>query len=192
MKWIEDRRESFAATTHGRGQVDYVDLALDSEGRIVGLRCKIIADLGAYAQVNTEVIPTLSNLVLSGCYDIPALYSELIAVYTTLPPTDAYRGAGRPEGVHLVERVVDVAAREAGIDPAEFRRKNFVPKEKFPFPSKAGVEYELGGLRAGPRPGPGDRRLRRAAGGAAPGQRRSAGAEAAGDRPLQLHRAVRV
>jgi carbon-monoxide dehydrogenase large subunit len=144
VKWIEDRRESFAATTHGRGQVDYVDLALDSEGRIVGLRCKIIADLGAYAQVNTEVIPTLSNLVLSGCYDIPALYSELIAVYTTLPPTDAYRGAGRPEGVHLVERVVDVAAREAGIDPAEFRRKNFVPKEKFPFPSKAGVEYDSG------------------------------------------------
>ena len=137
VKWIEDRRESFAATTHGRGQVDYVDLALDSEGRIVGLRCKIIADLGAYAQVNTEAPP--SNLVLSGRYDIPALYSELIAVYTTCPPRP-YRGAGRPEGVHLVERVVDVAG---GRDrPAEFRRKNFVPGEVLP--SKAGVEYDSG------------------------------------------------
>jgi carbon-monoxide dehydrogenase large subunit len=148
VKWIEERRESFAATTHGRGQVDYVDLALDGEGKILGLRAKIIADLGAYAQVNTEAIPTLSNLVLSGCYDIPALYSELIAVYTTLPPTDAYRGAGRPEGVHLVERIVDVAARELGMDPAELRRKNFVPKDKFPFASKAGVDYDSGDYEA--------------------------------------------
>jgi carbon-monoxide dehydrogenase large subunit len=148
VKWIEDRRESFAATTHGRGQVDYVDLAVDGDGKIVGLRVKIIADLGAYAQINTEVIPTLSNLVLSGCYDIPALYSELIAVYTTLPPTDAYRGAGRPEGVHLVERIVDVAAREVGIDPAEFRRRNFIPKEKFPYTSQAGVDYDSGDYAA--------------------------------------------
>ena len=144
VKWIEDRRESFAATTHGRGQVDYVELALDAEGKMLGLRCKIIADLGAYAQVNTEVIPTLSHLVLSGCYDIGALYSEMIAVYTTLPPTDAYRGAGRPEGVHLVERVIEVAAREMGIDPAELRRKNFVPKDKFPFTAKTGVTYDSG------------------------------------------------
>src|SRR5262249_55980022 len=93
VKWSEERRESFAATTHGRGQVDYVDLAVDRDGKILGLRARIIADLGAYAQINTEAIPTLSNLVLSGCYDIPALYSELIAVYTTLPPTDAYRRA---------------------------------------------------------------------------------------------------
>ena len=144
VKWIESRRESFAATTHGRGQVDYVDLAVDRDGKILGLRAKIIADLGAYAQINTEAIPTLSHLVLSGCYDIPAIYSELIAVYTTLPPTDAYRGAGRPEGVHLVERIVDVAARELGMDPAEFRRKNFIPKEKFPFTSKTGVTYDSG------------------------------------------------
>src|SRR5436190_2510544 len=144
VKWIEDRRESFAATTHGRGQVDYVDLAVDRDGKIVGLRCKIIADLGAYAQLSTEVIATLSTLVLSGCYDIPAVYGEVIAAYTNLPPTDAYRGAGRPEGVHLVERIVDVAAREIGIDPAEFRRKNFVPKEQFPFTSKTGVTYDSG------------------------------------------------
>jgi carbon-monoxide dehydrogenase large subunit len=148
VKWSEERRESFAATTHGRGQVDYVDLALDADGRILGLRTRIIADLGAYAQINTEVVPTLSNLVLSGCYDIPALYSELIAVYTTLPPTDAYRGAGRPEGVHLVERIVDVAAREAGIDPAEFRRRNFIPKDRFPYTSQAGVDYDSGDYAA--------------------------------------------
>src|SRR5919199_2975385 len=119
-------------------------MAVDRDGKILGLRAKIVADLGAYAQVNTEAIPTLSNLVLSGCYDIPALYSELIGVYTNLPPTDAYRGAGRPEGVHLVERIVDVAARELGMDPAEFRRKNFVAKEKFPFTAKTGVTYDSG------------------------------------------------
>jgi carbon-monoxide dehydrogenase large subunit len=144
VKWIEERRESFAATTHGRGQVDYVELALDQHGKMLGLRAKIIADLGAYAQVNTEAVPTLSNLVLSGCYDIPALYSELLAVYTTLPPTDAYRGAGRPEGVHFVERAIEVAAHEVGIDPAELRRKNFIPKEKFPFTAKTGVTYDSG------------------------------------------------
>ncbi|MDQ3702360.1 MAG: molybdopterin-dependent oxidoreductase, partial [Chloroflexota bacterium] len=144
VKWIEDRRESFVATTHGRGQVDYVELAVDAAGKILGLRCKIIADLGAYARINTEVIPSLSNLVISGCYDIPAIYSELIAAYTTLPPTDAYRGAGRPEGVHLVERIVDVTAREIGMDPAEFRRKNFIPKDKFPFTVKTGVTYDSG------------------------------------------------
>ena len=144
VKWIEDRRESFTATIHGRGQVDYVELAVDAAGKILGLRCKIIADLGAYARINTEVVPTLSNLVLSGSYDIPAIYSELIAAYTTLPPTDAYRGAGRPEGVHLVERIVDTAAREIGMDPAEFRRTNFVAKDKFPFTTKTGVTYDSG------------------------------------------------
>jgi carbon-monoxide dehydrogenase large subunit len=144
VKWIEERRESFASTIHGRGQVDYVDMAVDRDGKILGLRSKIIADLGAYAQVNTEAIPTLSNLVLSGLYDIPAIHSELIAVYTNLPPTDAYRGAGRPEGVHLVERVVDQAARQLGMDPAEFRRKNFIPKDKFPFTTKVGVVYDSG------------------------------------------------
>ncbi|MDQ3700823.1 MAG: xanthine dehydrogenase family protein molybdopterin-binding subunit, partial [Chloroflexota bacterium] len=144
VKWIEDRRESFVSTTHGRGQVDYVELAVSAAGKILGLRCKIIADLGAYARINTEVIPSLSNLVISGCYDIPAIYSELIAAYTTLPPTDAYRGAGRPEGVHLVERIVDVAAHEIGMDPAEFRRLNFIPKDKFPFTVKTGVTYDSG------------------------------------------------
>jgi carbon-monoxide dehydrogenase large subunit len=144
VKWIEDRRESFASTIHGRGQVDYVDMAVSQDGKILGVRTRIIADLGAYAQVNTEAIPTLSNLVLSGLYDVPAIYSELIAVYTNLPPTDAYRGAGRPEGVHLLERVVDQAAREIGMDPAEFRRRNFIPKEKFPFTTKVGVTYDSG------------------------------------------------
>jgi len=144
VKWIEDRRESYFSTIHGRGQVDYVDLAVDQNGKILGLKSRILADLGSYAQINTEAIPTLSNLMLSGCYDIPAIHGELIAVYTTTTPTDAYRGAGRPEAIHLVERIMDTAARELGIDPAEFRRRNFISPDKFPFSSKTGVIYDSG------------------------------------------------
>jgi carbon-monoxide dehydrogenase large subunit len=144
IKWYEERREHFLATVQGRGQVDYVDLAVDKDGKFLALRSRIIADLGAHQQMNTAAVPTLSNLMLSGAYDIPAIFGELDAVMTNTPPTGAYRGAGRPEALYLVERVVDLAARELGMDPAEIRRKNFIQKSQFPFTTKAGVTYDSG------------------------------------------------
>jgi aerobic carbon-monoxide dehydrogenase large subunit len=144
VKWSEDRREHFVATVQGRGQVNFVDLACDQGGKFLGLRVRIIADLGAFQQMNTALVPTLSNLMLTGAYDIPALHGELVAVYTNTPPTGAYRGAGRPEATHLLERVVDAAADELGIDPAEIRRRNFIAPDKFPFTTKAGVTYDSG------------------------------------------------
>jgi len=148
VKWIEERRESFASTIHGRGHVHYVEMALSREGKILGLRNRFIADLGAYAQVNTEAIPTLANLVLSGVYDMGAIHSELIAVYTNLPPTDAYRGAGRPEGVHAVERIIHAAAHALDMDPTEIRRRNLIAKDRFPFTAKTGVTYDSGNYEA--------------------------------------------
>lgn len=144
VKWTEDRREHFLATVQGRGQVNYVDLALDKDGKFLALRSRIIADLGAHQQMNTAVVPTLSNLMLSGAYAIPAIYGELDAVMTNTPPTGAYRGAGRPEALYMVERVVEVAARELGMDPAELRRKNLIPSNQFPYTTKTGVTYDSG------------------------------------------------
>src|SRR5579884_27076 len=144
IKWSEDRSEHFQATVQGRGQVDYVDLALDQNGKFLALRSRIIADLGAHQQMNTALVPTLSNLMLSGAYEIPNIYGEITAVMTNTPPTGAYRGAGRPEALHLVERIVDVAAHEMGIDPAELRRRNLIGADKFPYTTKTGVTYDSG------------------------------------------------
>jgi len=144
VKWSEDRREHFVATVQGRGQVNYVDLAVDANGKFLGMKVKIFADLGAFQQMNTAVVPTLSNLMLPGAYEMEALHGELIAVYTNTPPTGAYRGAGRPEATHLLERVVDLAAAELGKDPAELRRQNFIGAEKFPYATRGGVMYDSG------------------------------------------------
>lgn len=144
VKWSEDRREHFVATVQGRGQVNYVEMALGQDGAFLGMRVRIIADLGAFQQMNTAAVPTLSNLMLCGCYDIPALHGELTAVYTNTPPTGAYRGAGRPEALHLLERIVHTAAAELGMDPVEIRRKNFVSPDKFPYTTKGGVTYDSG------------------------------------------------
>jgi carbon-monoxide dehydrogenase large subunit len=144
VKWSEERRESFLATVQGRGQVNYVDLAVDRDGTFLALRSRIIADLGAHQQMNTVAVPTLSNLMLTGAYRIPAIYGELIAVMTNTTPTGAYRGAGRPEALFLVERIVDQAARAVGMDPAEIRRKNFIPPDKFPYDTGLGAEYDSG------------------------------------------------
>jgi carbon-monoxide dehydrogenase large subunit len=144
VKWAEERRESFLATVQGRGQVNYVDLAVDKDGKFLALRSRIFADLGAHQQMNTAAVPTLSNLMLTGAYVIPAIHGELVAVMTNTPPTGAYRGAGRPEALYLVERVVDQAARELGIDPADIRRKNFIGSDKFPYDTGLGVSYDSG------------------------------------------------
>ena len=144
VKWIESRRENMLATIHGRGQTGTVEVAVKNDGTLLGLRYDVIYDLGAYLQLLTPAIPTLTGLMLSGCYKIPAIQLNCRQVYTNKMATDAYRGAGRPEATYLVERVMDRIADELGIDPVELRRKNFPKPEEFPFATAAGLVYDTG------------------------------------------------
>lgn len=144
VKWIESRRENMMATIHGRGQTGTVEVAVKSDGTLLGLRYNVIYDLGAYLQLLTPAIPTLTGLMLSGCYNIPAIQLNCTQVYTNKMATDAYRGAGRPEATYLIERVMDRVAAELGIDPTELRRKNFPAPEEFPFTTATGMVYDSG------------------------------------------------
>ena len=144
LKWIEDRSEAFQATIHGRDILGYVDVCGKNDGRVTGLRIKLIADIGAYNMILTAAIPTLTMLMLNGTYDIPAIRAELTEVFTNKMPTDAYRGAGRPEGAYFVERAMDMVARQLKMDPAEVKRKNFIQPDKFPFATQMGAVYDSG------------------------------------------------
>jgi len=142
VKWIESRRENFLATIHGRDQIDDVEVAVKRDGTLLGLRCKVIADLGAYYQLLTPLIPTLTGLMVCGCYKIPAVRVEITGVLTNKMATDAYRGAGRPEATYLIERVMDLVAAELKKDPAEIRRKNFPKPKEFPYATPTGLIYD--------------------------------------------------
>ena len=144
LKWIEDRSEAFVATTHGRDLICHVELAAKRDGTVLGLRMRIVADIGAYNMMLTAAIPTLTQLMASATYRIPAVRATLTEVFTNKTPTDAYRGAGRPEASYFVERGLDMLARELGMDPAELRRKNFIPKDAFPFQTQTGALYDSG------------------------------------------------
>ncbi len=144
VKWVESRRENLLTTTHGRGQVIEVEVAADRDGRIRGMRSRILADLGASLVYTTAIVPTLTPLMIQGPYDIPALRCELVALYTNTCPTGAYRGAGRPEATYYLERVMDLVADETGVDPAEVRRRHFVPPSRFPFKAASGARYDSG------------------------------------------------
>src|SRR6185436_20186608 len=133
VKWIESRRENIQATIHGRAQVGEVSVAVKNDGTLLGLKYDVTADLGAYLQLLTPAIPTLTGLMLSGCYKIPAIQMTCKGVFTNKMSTDAYRGAGRPEATYLVERMMDRVAQELNMDPVELRRKNFPKPEEFPF-----------------------------------------------------------
>jgi carbon-monoxide dehydrogenase large subunit len=142
VRWAETRRENFAATIHGRDTVNDVELALAKDGSILGLRVRILADLGAYHQLLTPLIPQLTALMLPGCYRVPALDVEIQGVFTNKMSTDAYRGAGRPEAAYLIERIMDVAAQEMKLDPVKIRLKNFPQPKEFPFVTAAGLLYD--------------------------------------------------
>ena len=144
VKWIEDRSEAFVATTHGRDILAYVDLAAKRDGTVLGLKLRLIADIGAYNMLLTAAIPTLTMLMANATYNIPAIRTTLTEVFTNKTPTDAYRGAGRPEATYFVERAMDMLASELGMDPAEVRRKNFIPSDKFPFQTQMGAVYDSG------------------------------------------------
>ena len=144
VKWIEERSEAFLATAHGRGVIGYVDLAAKRDGALLGIKLRLIADIGAYQGLFTVVVPTLTQGMLSGVYDIPAIRADLYEAFTNKTPTDPYRGAGRPEGIYFVERAMDMLARELAIDPAELRRRNFIAPERFPVRTQAGATYDSG------------------------------------------------
>jgi carbon-monoxide dehydrogenase large subunit len=143
VKWTGERSESFLTDAHGRDHVTKASLALDASGKILGLHAKTIANLGAYMSTFSSSVPTyLYATLLSGQYNIPAIHAEVQAVYTNTSPVDAYRGAGRPEATYVVERLVEEAARQLKMDPAELRRRNFVTE--FPHQTPVIMAYDVG------------------------------------------------
>ncbi|MHB8458365.1 MAG: xanthine dehydrogenase family protein molybdopterin-binding subunit, partial [Acidimicrobiales bacterium] len=144
VRWIEERTENSQATVHGRGQIQHIELAADADGRITAVRVKLLADMGAYLQLLTPGVPLLGSFLYTGVYDVPAYSFSCTGVFTTKTPTDAYRGAGRPEATYAIERAIDALAAQVGIDPTEIRRRNFVKDEQFPYSSVAGLVYDSG------------------------------------------------
>ena len=143
VKWTGDRTEAFLADAHGRDHITHAEMAMDDKGHILGLRVKTKANLGAYLSTFSSCVPTyLYAPLLSGQYNIPAIYVEVEGLYTNTAPVDAYRGAGRPEATFVIERMVEVAAREMGQDPAAFRRKNFI--KSFPHQTPVIMAYDTG------------------------------------------------
>ena len=143
VKWTAERSESFVTVAHGRDHVTHAELALDEHGKILALRAHTIANLGAYMSTFSSCVPTyLYATLLSGQYDIPQIYCEVDAVYTNTVPVDAYRGAGRPEAAFVIERLVEVAAREMGTDPGDLRKRNFV--KNFPHQTPVIMTYDAG------------------------------------------------
>jgi carbon-monoxide dehydrogenase large subunit len=145
VRWNETRTENSFSTIHGRGQIQHIDLAADSEGKLTAIRVRLLADMGAYLQLVTPGIPILGAFLYAGVYDLPAAYDfECTSVFTTMTPTDAYRGAGRPEATYAIERAMDALAAKVGVDPLELRRRNFIAKEAFPYTAWSGLEYDSG------------------------------------------------
>ena len=144
IKWTEDRSEAFLATVHGRDLIGHVEVAATREGKVLGLRMRIIADIGAYNMLLTARVPTNTMTMANGTYAFPAVRATLTEVFTNKTPTDAYRGAGRPEAVYFVERAMDMLAREIEMDPVELRRKNFIQPHQFPYRTQMEAVYDTG------------------------------------------------
>jgi len=145
VKWTEDRREGYLATIHGRDLVEDVEVAAKRDGTVLGVRIRTVANMGAYLQAFAPGIPTILHaFIIPGAYRIPAFDCEVRGAYTNTTPVDAYRGAGRPEATFAIERAMDRLADEIGMDPAELRRKNFIPPDAFPFSTISGITYDSG------------------------------------------------
>src|ERR671936_2994049 len=148
VKWMETRRENYTATTHGRDHVTYVEVGARRDGTITALKAKTYANLGGILSTIAPGIPTtLYGRMLSGAYRIPNIHCQVLGVYTNTGMVDAYRGAGRPEATYVVERAVDLVARELDLDPVDVRRRNFIPPDAFPYDPVgilAGLKYDTG------------------------------------------------
>jgi len=149
VRWTAERSESFVSDAHGRDHVTRAELALDAQGNFLGLRVRTIANLGAYLSTFGSSIPTyLYGTLLAGPDRTPAIHCEVRAVFTNTTPVDAYRGAGRPEATYLLERLVDAAARQLGIDRVELRRRNLIPRDAFPYQTPVALQYDVGDYAA--------------------------------------------
>jgi carbon-monoxide dehydrogenase large subunit len=149
VKWIADRTEHFQADAHGRDNISVGEVAMDPDGRFLAMRFDILGNLGAYLSQFGPYIPYLGATMMTGVYRTPLLFVRVRGVYTNTVPVDAYRGAGRPEAAYLLERLVDRAAREAGIDPAEIRRRNFIAPQDMPYTTPIGDRtYDTGNFDA--------------------------------------------
>ncbi|SON54172.1 Carbon monoxide dehydrogenase large chain [Hartmannibacter diazotrophicus] len=143
VKWTSDRSEAFLTDAHGRDHVTHAEMAFDANNKITGFKIHTIANLGAYMSTFSSSVPTyLYATLLSGQYDIPQIFAEVEAVYTNTVPVDAYRGAGRPEATYLIERMMETAARELGVDPVDLRRANFI--KSFPHQTPVIMAYDAG------------------------------------------------
>ncbi|MBP2296912.1 carbon-monoxide dehydrogenase large subunit [Azospirillum rugosum] len=148
VKWAAERTEGFLSDDHGRDHVSRARLALDADGRFLGLRVDTVANLGAYLSNYGPFIPTdAGSAMLVGSYITPAVYVRVKGVFTNTQPVDAYRGAGRPEAAYLLERLIDHAGRETGLGPAEIRRRNFIPVSAMPYATPMGQTYDTGDFR---------------------------------------------
>ena len=149
VKWTSTRSEAFISDAHGRDHVTKIELATDKDGKFLALRTDTLANMGAYLSTFAPCIPTyLHGTLMAGNYATPLIYVHVRAVFTNTVPVDAYRGAGRPEATFSIERVVDKAARELGIDPMEIRRRNFVKPDQFPYQTPVAVLYDTGNYHA--------------------------------------------
>jgi aerobic carbon-monoxide dehydrogenase large subunit len=144
VKWVAERSEHFLADTHGRDNLSTARLALDDKGKMLALDIDILADMGSYLSAYAPYIPWLGVGMASGVYDIPTAYVRLRGGYTNTVPVDAYRGAGRPEASYLIERLVDVAARELGVAPDTLRKRNFIKPKAMPYTTPTGKVYDSG------------------------------------------------
>jgi carbon-monoxide dehydrogenase large subunit len=145
VKWTAERSESFLSDAHGRDHVTHAEMAFDANNKIIGLRADTLANMGAYLSTFATSVPTwLHGTLLAGQYTTPAIWCNVKAVFTNTVPVDAYRGAGRPEATYILERIINKAAKELGVDQAELRRKNFIQPNQFPYQTPVAVQYDIG------------------------------------------------
>lgn len=147
VKWVQTRREDLLSTAQGRSQVGEFEVACDPQGRVLALRARLVADVGAYTLSTTVDVPTLTVRVLTGPYAIQNVHAEVVEVFTHKTPTGAYRGAGRPEATFYLERLMDLVAAELNLDPAVVRRRNLLAKSAFPYRTPTGARYDSGDYR---------------------------------------------
>ena len=144
VRWTESRTEAAGSTIQGRGQIQTIELAADADGRLTAVRADLLADMGAYLQLVTPGIPLFGAFLFHGAYQVPLYSFTCTGVFTNLTPTDAYRGAGRPEATYAIERAMDALAEAVGVGPDEIRSRNFIPADKFPYDTAAGLTFDSG------------------------------------------------